>query len=318
MRSTDKRSSGNGTLAGGDDDDTIGTCFGFAIRSSLPFHYLRQGDGEPMHISASSSTGVGPNDELVIAWKGTPDLPDEGRLYRDGSQFRILTPPLGWFLVDPEKRRIVVPHEANTVLREERLWGVPAILCFLARGDLQLHAAAVQVGSEAIIMVAPRAFGKTTLAAAFVSKGYRLLSEDVTCVRSRSAPCIIPGPAVLRIRPDVADRLEIRNASPVGEPDDRIHFAVDAAARGDCRPVPLRAILLLREIRNGFQLEPVKPMDAVRDLWPQSFNLPTPQDRARCFAAVVDLARSVPVKNLHRPFRFEDLPATVEFVVDSL
>jgi hypothetical protein len=316
MHSTDTRYNGDGMLSG--DDDTIGSCFGFAVRSTLPFHYLRQGDGEPMHITASSSIAVGPNDELVLKWRATPGLPDESRLYRDGSQYRLWAPQLGWFLVDTQTRKIVVPDAPNTVRREERLWGMPALLCFLARGDLQFHAAAVQVGDEAIILAAPGAFGKTTLAAAFLSHGYRLLSEDVTCVRTSSVPSIIPGPAVLRLRPDVANRLEIRNAAPVGEPDDRIHLAVDMAARGDCRPVPLRAILLLRESPNGFQLEPVRPMDAVRDLWPLSFNLPTEQDRARCFAAVVDLARSVPVRNLHRPFRFEDLPATVEFVVDSL
>jgi len=274
-----------------------------------------------MHISSSSpssSPGVSPSDDLILEWRATPDLPDEGRLYGDGSRFRLWAPQLGWFLIDTQTKRIVVPDDANTVRREERLWGMPALLCFLARGDLELHAAAVQVGGEAIILAAPRTFGKTTLAAAFLSLGYRLLSEDVTCVRSGSAPSIIPGPAVLRLRPDVADRLEIRNATPVGEPDDRIHFAVDITARGDCQPVPLRAILLLRESPNGFQLETVRPMDAVRDLWPLSFNLPTEQDRARCFAAVVDLAQSVPVRNLRRPFRFEDLPATVEFIVGSL
>jgi hypothetical protein len=143
------------------------------------------------------------------------------------------------------------------------------MLCFLARGDLPLHAAAVEVDGGAVVIGAPRAFGKTTLAAAFLSAGYRLLSEDVTCVHPGSVPLVIPGPAMLRVRPDVADRLEIRDATPVGKPDDRVHFAVDRGVRGDCRPVPLRAIFLLRAADRVFA-ETVRSSEAVRDLWPLS------------------------------------------------
>ncbi|MCJ7738930.1 MAG: hypothetical protein MUQ10_16710, partial [Anaerolineae bacterium] len=40
--------------------------------------------------------------------------------------------------------------------------------------------------------------------------GYRVLAEDVACVRLEEAAVVIPGPALLRLRRDVADRLELR------------------------------------------------------------------------------------------------------------
>ena len=122
---------------------------------------------------------------------------------------------------------------------------------------------------------------------------------------------------MLRLRHDVAEQLEIPNATPVGTvQDDRVHLALDPAVRGDCSPVPLRAIVLLRHGDEGFRIEPAPAAQVVQDLWALSFRLPTDADRARCFKAVADLARSVPVWNLHRPLTMRDLPATVDFVVE--
>ena len=64
------------------------------------------------------------------------------------------------------------------------------MLCFRARGDTALHAAAVEVDGQAVVLGAPGTFGKTTLAAAFHAAGHRLLSEDTTCIRGvRGAAC---------------------------------------------------------------------------------------------------------------------------------
>jgi hypothetical protein len=300
-------------------DRVLGTCFGFDVRSELEFHFLREGsDGEPIYISAPSTPPDGNVGELVQKWWRTTEVRYETSLYRDNGRFNLQLGERGWFLIDPERPSIAVPDDANTVRREERLWGLPAILCFLARGDLQLHAAAVEVGDGAIAIAAPQVHGKTTTAVTFHNAGFRLLSEDVTCVRGLSDPLIVPGPAVLRVRRATAERLSIADAREVGERDDRVHFAIAPERRGDGRPVPLRAIFMLRESADGFRLERPAAADAVRDLWPLSFNLPTAADRARCFAAVTDLVGSVRIENLYRPFRLEELPGLVEFVASRV
>jgi hypothetical protein len=302
----------------GPPEETLGTCFGFAVRSSLDFHFLRSGDGEPMHVTPASGLPQGDAGELVQQWRRTTEVPIETNLYRDGAGYRLRIAESSWFLIDTERPSVTVPEDPNPVRREERLWGIPAILCFLARGDLQLHAAAVEINGGAIVIAAPQTHGKTTIAATFHNAGFRLLSEDVTCIRDLGGPHIIPGPAVLRIRRATAERIEIADAREVGVRDDRVHFAIAPARRGDCRPLPLRANLMLRESEHGYRLERPASVDAVRDLWPLSFNLPTADDRARCFAGVTDLAGAVPVLNLYRPFRIEELPGAVNFVVDNV
>ena len=293
----------------------IGTCYGFGVRSSLPFHYLREGDGPALDVSAPSAVdGDGEAGEVVFEWAPTPKFPLTGRLYRDGTDFRLWIETWGWFLVDTERMDVTIPDAENIVRREERLWSIPAMLCFLARGDTALHSAAVEVGGEAIVLAAPGTFGKTTLAAAFHVAGHRLLSEDNTCVRTRTAE-VIPGPAMLRLRPDVAAALEVPGTSRTAETDERVHLAIDPSRRGDCAPVPLRSVVLLRGTADEFRLERADAEVAVRDLFALAFRFPNDADRRRCFEAVADLARAVPVWNLWRPLTYAALPATVEQIV---
>ncbi|MEJ2343758.1 MAG: hypothetical protein P8Y10_16365 [Gemmatimonadales bacterium] len=49
-----------------------------------------------------------------------------------------------------------------------------------------------------------------------------------------------------------------------------------------------------------------------------SFNLPTDDDRARCFQAVADLASTAATWNLTRRLRLEDLRPTIDLLVDAL
>jgi hypothetical protein len=79
--------------------------------------------------------------------------------------------------------------------------------------------------------------------------------------------------------------------------------------------VPLRAVVLLRSAEEGIALDPVPATDALRDLWPLSFRLPTAEDRARCFEGITQLAASVRLWNLARPLRIDALDNVVERIV---
>jgi hypothetical protein len=290
----------------------LGACYGFEVRSALQLTYLRHGSGEPLEVTAPAAEGEAADDVLLIEWRPTAGLPLEARLYSDGRAFRLWIAGGGWFSVDPARQRIEVPADGG-LRTEERLWGIPALLCFRARGDLPLHAAAVDVDDGAVLLAAPRTFGKTTMAAAFHRAGHRVLSEDTSCVRLGPEPAIVPGPAMLRVRRDVATRLELPRARRVGEDDDRVHYALREP--GDCEPVPLRAIVFLHEAADPAGLEPVEQPEAIRDLWALSFRLPTEQDAADSFTRVVDLAAAVPAFRLRRQLDLDALDDHVALVV---
>jgi hypothetical protein len=294
-----------------------GSCYGFRPVSTLAFEYLRGGEGEDFAVYEHRAEPDGEEGVLVTEWTPIPQRRLWARLYADGPRYRLWVEGYGSFAVDPDAPSVGLPTGGDdAVRREERLWGIPAMLCFLRRGDLPLHGAAVDIGGEAVLLAAPGYFGKTTLAAGFDAAGYRVLSEDVSCLRlSSEEAAVVPGPAMLRVREDVAGRLELPRASAVARSDNRIHFSLDPDRRGDSTPVPLRAVILLRSADNGISLERVEATAALRDLWPLSFRLPTAADRTRCFEGITQLAASVRIWNLVRPLRIDALGMVVEKIV---
>jgi len=299
-----------------------GTCFGFEVHSSLPFHYVRNGEGEALEVSAPSKTGHGDQARLLCEWVLTGETPFQARLYGDGVLYRLWIEGSGWFVIDPQAPSISLPEQGpegeSVVRREERLWGIPALLCFHGRGDLALHAAAVEVEGEAVLLAAPRTFGKTTLAAGFARAGHRLLSEDLCRVVLSSTPSVVPGPAMLRLRRDVGERLEIPIAERFDLRDDRVHLALDGGRRGDCRPVPIRAVVFLGPSNDGFGLERVDEAEAVRNLYVLTSRPGGERDCARAFAGVADLTGSVPVWSVSYPLGLDKLEGTVERIAKGV
>ncbi len=289
--------------------------YGFEPRSVLAFTYLREGSGEPLDIIPDSAgDAILPRRELLIEWLPHPGNPLWMRLYTQDSRFGLWVEGSGLFVIDPAGARITVPAEGG-VRREERLWGIPAVLSYMHRGDRAVHGAAVDINGEALLLAGPGRAGKSTLAAAFLRIGARVLSEDLTCVRLDPLAAV-PGPAMLRVRRDVLPHLGLD--MPVAFEDaDRVSLMLDARARGSCHPVPLRAVVFLRESTEGIFLRALRAEDGLRDLWALSFRLPTDEDRSRCFRAVARIAEAIPFWNVFRPRTIESLRGTVETIVES-
>ena len=191
------------------------------------------------------------------------------------------------------------------------------MLCFLSRGDLALHASCVEVDGRALVLAAPRRFGKTALATAFAGAGYRVLAEDLVCLSPGSQPSVIPGPAMLRVRRDVADAITVRGAVELGRDADRVHLSLEAG-RGTCDPVPLGGIAMLLEGDTDPQVDLTDAAGVVPDLWYLSFKLHREDDMARCFDSVSQVVFAATTWNLTRRLSIEDLRPTVECLVDAL
>jgi hypothetical protein len=283
------------------------------VLGPLALRTLRDGDaGNPLRVDWVPPSM--PEGDVVARWDVRPGNPFEGRLLRDGARYAFWASDGGWYLVDPAEGAIglVEDGEPLTLTREVRLFGIPATLVALAQGDVCLHAASVEVGGRAVVLAGPSRQGKTTLAAAFAGAGHRLLTEDMTrCVPS--GPAVYPGPAVVRLRPDVVDAVRIGDAQPVNERE-RLFVPLLGPRRGDGAAVPLVAILFLREAPGPAGLSPAPLADAIRDLWSLAFTLPTDDGRATVFARVGELAVRVPVLDLRRELRFETLPEVIGLV----
>ena len=288
--------------------------FGFRIRSAVPLQFLRDGGGvDPLEIVTHDRSGGQADAELLGEWplQGT-SYPATAKLLRVPGGYEYWTSDAGLYRVDQERHRIEIPATGDELLREQRLYGMPLILSFASRGDVSLHAAAVEVGSRAIVLAAPSKYGKTTLAFAFQRRGHRVLSEDLICCRPDTAEAI-PGPAILRLRPDVYDRTLPEGLSVIAEQPDRIFVGFDALRRGSGAPVPIKAIAFLRE-SDGFHTEPVPAVTALKDLWRLSFRTGTDEWRAASFKSLTALAGSIRAFNVYRPLSHAALDTTVSLI----
>jgi hypothetical protein len=236
---------------------------------------------------------------------------------RDGI-FHFWTSDAGWYRIDPSARRIEFAEHPDEIRREQRLWGIPTVLCAKDRGDFVLHAAAVEVDGSAVLLAAPGRFGKTTLAMAFHGRGYRLLTEDTACCSLTPTPQLYPGPTSVRLRPDMFDGKIPAGTTLAAVRDDRIHIALDTERMGDGRPVPIKALVFLRESADDITLASVKAGEALPDLWTLSFRFQSEAERRQSFSQLAQLAAAVPVWNLYRPLEVSNLNEVVSRLLQAV
>jgi hypothetical protein len=291
--------------------------FDFTVESKIPFQFLRAGQGQHvLHVHEASNSMLEQEGSPLMEWKLRDQSAEvTARLYRSQEIYYFWASDAGWYRVDPSSLTITIPTEGDVVRREIRLWGIPTLLCFLQFGDIPLHASAVEVAGGAVLFAAPGRFGKTTLALAFHRRGYRVLSEDMSCCRLAPIPSLLAGPAALRLRPDVFDGHEPAGMTLVLNRPDRIFFALNADRSGNCHPVPIKAIIFLRESDEDIRLEQVEKARALPDLWSLNFRIGV--ELAQSFSALSQLAHAASVWNLYRPLRMDVMDDVVSRIVEA-
>jgi hypothetical protein len=293
------------------------SCQGFTVNSDYSFLFTRPGvSRDQLSVVPMLGEPPSPDQPQILDWQ--TELGVVARLYGGGRIFTFWADAVGWFRIAPFDGTIEVPDRDTDALRREvQLWGVPAMLAFTRRGDLSLHAAAIAIGDSAVLVAAPGRFGKTTLSVAFHEAGHRLLSEDISRLQLEPEPLVMPGPAIVRMREDTFSGTPPAGMSIASRARGRVELAIDDERRGDSTPVPVRAVVLLRESADDrIRLERVETMDAIPDLWTLAFRLPESDDRSRAFQQVAAFADRVPVWNLFRPVTMGGLPDVVATVAE--
>ena len=187
----------------------------------------------------------------------------------DGGRFyRFLYADKTEFVVDEAGREIWGTWPSATLTLEDAttyLLGPVMGFVLLLRGLVCLHASAIAVGDEAIALVGPAGAGKSTTAAAFSSRGFSVLAEDVVTLEERGRSFFVrPAYPCIRLWPaSVAALYGAQAQLPRLTPNwDKRYLDLTAHPRQfETEPRPLRAIYLLGERRDHQHAPFVEALD---------------------------------------------------------
>jgi hypothetical protein len=163
--------------------------------------------------------------------------------------FRLAVSRVAQYVVEAGSRISIEPQEGAST-EELRLFLLGSAMGALLyqRGLFPLHGSAIVTRWGAMIVVGAQGIGKSTLAAEFHRKGYRLLSDDVCAVASTQQGLrVLPAPAHFRLCADAYERL----GTPQGARFNVDKFVVPMNEGYCSDPVPLKAIHVLTEQAGG-------------------------------------------------------------------
>jgi hypothetical protein len=284
----------------------MASLYGYEVETELPLERLNRGAGE------RGTLRVGPAAEPLVRPPGPPsgELVDEsGVSWYESFEFdgrcQLHLPPTGSFLLVPEEPAIVVDRSGgddDAELLEHRIASAAVCTLLAMRGDLVLHACAVQRSESCVVFCGPSGRGKSTLALALGEAGMPVLAEDGVAIDLDAAggPLAYPGARGVRRRGPRGRRSETRLAAdPASEPG----------------PARVAAVVLLGERGDGLEVAPLGAATATAALTTHLVHSGGRESIAAAFARLARLLGAVPAFTCSLP---DDLAALPTAAVEAL
>lgn len=168
------------------------------------------------------------------------------------------------------------------------------------RGFMLLHGSCVTDGRRSVLITGDSGAGKSTTAAEFLRRGWKLLTDDVTCIFDRDGvPMVQSSYPSQKLWQDALDRYE-KSACDIHSlyfSEDREKFGVnvsDSFFDGVC---PLSMVVRLIPADHSTCLSPIEGMAKVDQLMRNTYRgyFIARQDQPRHFQRCVNLAMKIPM-----------------------
>ena len=195
--------------------------------------------------------------------------------------------------------------------------------CLVLRGVEPLHATGVVVNGEAIAIMGDSGYGKSTLAATLLRKGYPLLTDDLMVLEFLGSGIRAhPSLARLKLHPDSADAaFEGRRSLSMNTFTDKMILTLEASEHV-ANPVPLRAIFVIPSSSGSDAIAiqraagPQIMLSLIKNTFNTSFLHRRRMEQQFDFACRV--AKFVPISFLSFPRQLNLLPAVADALLDDL
>ena len=185
-----------------------------------------------------------------------------------GGEVRMTYSDTGTFVISRDGSRIVWyrPERAPEDLARTDILGRVLAMAGHVAGMMMLHASGVSIDGRAVGFLAPKFFGKSTLACALTDRGASLVTDDTLALRVRADVECAPGIPSLRLRHEAATFLRGRRPSPEHRGDWR-HFERREEHEVASDWLPLSALYLLapappESMSSGAERVRIAPLEA--------------------------------------------------------
>jgi len=283
----------------------MGSLYGFEVEAELPLRRLNRAAGTRGTLAVEVVNGplVDARGEPVSTLVG-----EDGRLFYASHELNgdclLELPPSGEFLLEPERDRVSVDvGDGDLDLLEHRIASSAICTLLAMRGDLVLHASAVEDDGRAALFCGPSRRGKSTLVRALGALGHPVLGEDGIDVALGSEPTAFPGARGVRVR--------------LGGDSDSVELAGDPGPEepGAC---PVGAVILLGERGRALEVERLEPRKALALLTPNLVHSGGRRAIGDAFARLAQLLHSVPAFRAGLPDGLEALPEAAADLLDGI
>jgi len=234
------------------------------------------------------------------------------------------------FLVSADGHRIAC-RALNGASRESfqtYLAGQVLSFALLKQGIEPLHATTVVIGGEAVAFLGDCGYGKSSLGAAFLQAGHRLLSDDLLVVKEQDDRFVVyPGPPRIKLFPDIARNL-LGERATVTRMNNQTPKLVIPLDENEAVPpegaLPLKAIYVLKPPASTrgprITIRLLSGRRAFVELITNTFNtvVVEPNRLKRQFVLASRVTARVPVKSLSFPRAVARLPAVRQAVLSDL
>lgn len=311
--------------------------YGLAVRTNLPIPHLHsQTNPFPKLDLTCHFNVVPPYSGEWIPHKRFADKRNQGAPDED-IRLHILTTPdetlvqLAYsdnvrFVFTADTSELWVNWEGDHSLEDISLYFLNPVMgfCLRMRQQVCLHASAVDIDGQAILITAPSGWGKSTLAYRFSLAGYPVISDDISVLtKTETGFAVQPGYPYLRLWPTgTPDAVGTTDSLPQISSNWEKRFFDLQAKQGAFaeQPVPLRAIYFLRNMESAIRIEQVSLPTAVMVLMDNTYMDYLLDDtlRRNDFQFIAQLASKVPVKHLIRRDGLEFVDETVKLILANI
>lgn len=242
------------------------------------------------------------------------------RLFAHASGHRVVVEDTGTFDISADRRHVTFAVREGAwpdFVRAHLTGRVFATMLYLD-GLLPLHASAVATRDGVIGFLAPKGFGKSTLALALAKAGAQLLSDDTLPVDPSSGKAW-PGVHGLRVRDDAVDAVGVASGAMRTREGKQIITDI-GRERVSAKPLDLAALYLIAPVEpDGGRVERATFPAALAAIGIVGHvkigRMLGAADAPTMLARAAEIVRRVPVFQLHVPRDLAKLPATAATIL---